>query len=91
MTDSRSPRVLAVATDYASLLDIFRARAAELGITRTEIDEIGGLASGHAGKLLAPRPTKGLGMRSLCLMLGALALRLQRVKTRKCRRVSSGA
>ncbi len=75
MTDTPS-RVLAEAADYVSLLDAFRARAAELGITRLEIDEIGGLTSGRASKLLAPIPIKGFGRTSLGPLLGALALKL---------------
>ena len=75
MTDTPS-RVLAEATDYASLLDAFRARAAELGITRLENDQIGGLTSGHASKLLAPTPIKNVGSVSLGPLLGALALKL---------------
>lgn len=72
MTDTPS-RILAEATDYTSLLDAFRARAAELGIARLEIDEIGGLASGYAAKLLGPNPIKTFGRIPL---LGALALKI---------------
>lgn len=75
MTDTPS-RILAEATDYTSLLDAFRARAAELGIARLEIDEIGGLASGYAAKLLGPNPIKTFGRISLGPLLGALALKI---------------
>jgi hypothetical protein len=41
-----------VITDYKTLVQICRQRADELAISRLEIDRIGGLPSGYAGKLL---------------------------------------
>ena len=86
MTDTPSSRVLAEATDYMSLLDAFRARAEEIGITKLEIDDIGGLTDGYASKLLAPIPMKGAGMRTLGKLLRALALKLVVVEDEAMRR-----
>src|SRR4051812_2522950 len=38
--------------DYRTLVETCRQRADELGISRLEIDRIGGLPSGYTGKLL---------------------------------------
>jgi hypothetical protein len=39
-------------SDYRGLVETCRARADELGISRLEIDRLGGLPAGYAGKLL---------------------------------------
>jgi len=84
------PRVLASVTDYAELLAALRKRAAQLGITRVEIDEIAGLSPGHSSKLLAAEPTKNLGLKSLALLLGALAVRIALIEDEPMlRRISS--
>jgi hypothetical protein len=62
-----------------SLEDIqveLRAIAETRGMTRLTIDELAGLASGHAAKLLGPIPAKRLGPETLPRLLRALALRL---------------
>jgi hypothetical protein len=41
-----------VFSDYQTLVETCRARADELGISRLEIDRLGGLPTGYAGKLL---------------------------------------
>jgi hypothetical protein len=53
-----------------------RARAEALNISRETLDAAAGLAAGHASKILAPRPIKRIGGRTLPLLLGALGLRL---------------
>jgi hypothetical protein len=73
MTDQ--PRQLATVRDYAQLHQVLRARADELGITRTAIDDTG-FTAGHASKLLAPRPIKRLGATTLGLMLRGLGVML---------------
>lgn len=70
------PVVVATATDYPSLIDALRARAAELCATRLELDEIGGTPAGYAGKVLGLSTVKALGLRSLGPILGALALKI---------------
>ena len=69
-------RVIAEATDYASLVEAFRVRAAQLNITRLEADEAAGLPSGYTSKLLAHPPMRIFGRISLGSLLGALALKL---------------
>lgn len=68
-------RVLGEASSYDDLIVICRDRADELGLTRMEIDRLGGLADGHAGKLLCLSTLKKLGHVSLGPMMGTLALR----------------
>jgi hypothetical protein len=69
-------RELANVTSYNDLHVAMRARAAELKISRAEIDRLAGLASGHAGKLLAPRPLKRLGDDLVGFVIPALAMKL---------------
>jgi hypothetical protein len=39
-------------SDYRTLVETCRARADQLALSRSEIDRIGGLPQGYAGKLL---------------------------------------
>lgn len=66
----------AEAHDLNEMHRAFRDRAQQLNITRDTIDQIAGLTSGHASKLLAPEPLKHYGLRSFGPMLGALGLKL---------------
>jgi hypothetical protein len=68
--------VFALVDDYASLHAALRMRAAQIGVTRIELDEISGVPAGYAAKLLAAEPIKNLGVKSLGPLLGALAIRL---------------
>jgi hypothetical protein len=71
-----------VITDYRTLVETCRARADELEISRLEIDRLGGLPTGYAGKLLgkdgdAPgRKHKKMWPVSLESMLGVLGLKI---------------
>ena len=71
-----SPRQLGVCHDYGGLHRILRDRAEELNVSRTTLDEAAGFTSGHASKLLAPRPLKKLGATTLGLMLQVMGLKL---------------
>ena len=71
-----SPRQLGVCHDYDGLHRILRDRAEELNVSRTTLDEAAGFTSGHASKLLAPRPLKKLGATTLGLMLQVMGLKL---------------
>jgi hypothetical protein len=67
-------------SDYRTLVETCRQRADELGISRLEIDRIGGLPSGYAGKLLGrdgggPRQKKMWPV-ALESMLGVLGLKI---------------
>ena len=62
--------------DYSELLHALRDRAVEMQISRCEIDEISGLASGYAGKLLSLSPAKIFGPISMGPTLEVLGLRV---------------
>jgi hypothetical protein len=53
-----------------------RARAESLNVSRLVLDELSGLQSGYASKLLAPVPIRHFGRVSLGAMLGALGPKL---------------
>jgi hypothetical protein len=61
---------------YDEVIDIFRARADELELSRLEIDRLTGLADAHTSHLLARKFTQVFGPVSLPLMLDVLGLRL---------------
>ena len=67
---------MAVIHDYDSLHKALRERKAELEITFNTLDEVAGFTSGHASKLLAPRPLKNIGGTTLGLMLQGLGVQL---------------
>jgi hypothetical protein len=73
--------------DYRALVEACRARADELALSRSEIDRLGGLPSGYAGKLLGkaavddvsyPRKKSSKKMWPVALesMLGVLGLKI---------------
>jgi hypothetical protein len=70
------PRLLAQASDYESLRNGLRSRAAELGISRQTIDHVGRFPDGHAGGLLAENSNRSFGIKSLGKILRALGVRL---------------
>lgn len=63
-------------TGYDGLQRAFRARADELQLSRTQIEELAGLTGGHAGKLLAPYPVRAIGRTTLGPLLYALKAKL---------------
>jgi hypothetical protein len=68
-----------VIDDYRGLVEVCQERAVELGISRLEIDRIGGLTSGYSAKLLGSgngtRP-KRMWPVALEAILGTLGLRI---------------
>jgi len=68
--------------DYRGLVETCRARAEELEISRLEIDRLGGLPTGYAGKLLGKdggepgRRHKKMWPVALESMLGVLGLKI---------------
>jgi hypothetical protein len=66
----------AVIRNYADLIAALRARKEALDISLATIEAVGGLTLGHAGKLLSPKPSKGLGEISLALVLQTLGVKL---------------
>jgi hypothetical protein len=67
-------------SDYRTLVETCRARADELGISRLEIDRLGGLPAGYAGKLLGKDGADGRKKKmwpiALESMLGVLGLKI---------------
>jgi hypothetical protein len=67
-------------SDYRGLIETCRQRADELGLSRLEIDRLGGLPAGYAGKLLGADGASGRKKKmwpvSLEAMLGVLGLRV---------------
>jgi hypothetical protein len=61
---------------YDDLVHALRARAEELGLSRENIDDIAGLPSGYASKILAKKHIKRMGALSLWLILPALGAQL---------------
>jgi hypothetical protein len=69
-------RELATVNEYRALLVALRARAEELQLSRLAIDYLGGLASGHSGKILGPKEGRRIGAVSLGKLCKALAIKL---------------
>jgi hypothetical protein len=71
-------------SDYRTLVETFRARADELGLSRAEIDRLSGLPDGYSGRLLgraaiAPgvnKQRRRMLPTALDLMLGVLGLKI---------------
>jgi hypothetical protein len=69
-------------SDYRGLIETCRQRADELGISRLEIDRLGGLPSGYSGKLRGKdggepgRKNKKMWPVALESMLGVLGLKI---------------
>ena len=62
--------------DGRGLIEALRARAAQVGASKLDIDTIGGMPSGYSGKVLGRAGTRGLTTDALGLFLGALGLKL---------------
>ena len=76
-----TPRQLGVVRSMDDLQKILRARAEELAHPRCELDRVTGLPDGWCSKLLAPRPVKRIGAKSLPLLLEALRIELVAVES----------
>jgi hypothetical protein len=71
-------------SEYSALVETFRARAAELELSRSEIDRISGLPNGYSGRLLgsaaiapgANKQRRRMLPTALDLMLGVLGLKI---------------
>jgi hypothetical protein len=67
-------------SDYRTLVETCRERADEMGISRSEIDRLGGLPAGYAGKLLGKDGAGGRKKKmwpiALESMLGVLGLKI---------------
>ena len=65
-------RVIGGFSTYSEFLEALRTRVNELDVSGEVLDELSGLPKGYVHKLLGPRPTRGVGVRSLAEVLGAL-------------------
>jgi hypothetical protein len=76
--EPNEPRVAAgaVATCHDELVDALRARKEELALSDSLIEQIGGLAPGHASKLLGPAREKNLSRLSLDVLLKVFAVKI---------------
>jgi hypothetical protein len=61
---------------YAEFTDAIHARIVELRIPHLDVDRVAGLATGHTGKLVGPRPRKFYGPISFDNHLATLGLML---------------
>jgi hypothetical protein len=66
-----APTAIAIARNYAELVDAFRKRCHELGAAMEQLDEIAGLPARYVSKLLAPVSVKAFGPISLGPLLGS--------------------
>jgi hypothetical protein len=69
-------QILGTVRDYQDLHAVLRQRAADLCVTREGIDEIVGLQSGYAAKLLSPDPIRYLGARTMGDFLEGMGVKL---------------
>jgi hypothetical protein len=69
------PKVIGGFSDYSGFIGALRQRAADLNLAGEAIDDLSGLPSRYAQKLLGPRPIRRLGAASFGPVLGALAVR----------------
>src|SRR5262252_1943390 len=72
MTDAPQIRI----ASYNDLVEAFRVRKVELGLSDAALDERAGLTSGHSGKLLGPSRERGIGAAVFNPLLDALGVDL---------------
>lgn len=73
-------KVLGQWTSLPELVEIMRKRADELNVPRLAIDEGAGLPTGYAGKVLSPTGSRGMGVRTMELMIVALGMTMVAVE-----------
>jgi hypothetical protein len=77
MTDAATtPRVLAEVRGRDDLHHALRARAEEVDVSRLVIDQITGMSTGYASKVLAEEPLKGLTIDIAALIAPALGCKI---------------
>src|SRR5215469_10267158 len=67
-------RILGEFADYAGMLDMLRARVAELQINGERFDEFAGLPRGYLSKLIGVNPVRRLGIQSMGPLFDALGV-----------------
>jgi hypothetical protein len=78
-----TPRELGTVIDYDDLHNVFRARAQDLRLSRLSLDYLGGMADGHASKILALSKMRRMGLSALGPMCRALGIKLIVVEDRE--------
>ena len=71
-----NPAIFRIFSDQEALHEAFRDRAADLGLSRLDLDAAGNLTHGLASKLLCDPPIKTLGWINIPKMLKATGLKL---------------
>jgi hypothetical protein len=85
-----APRTIAFCRDYEALVQAFRARQDELGLSNQLCDELAGLTSGHTDKLLGPSRNKTMGASTIDIFLELFGVSLVLVEDMdKVRRMQS--
>lgn len=74
MSDPRPIAVVRAHQGYRGIVAAFRARADQLDVSRTTLDNIAGLPAGYVQKLLATHPLKTLGPDSWGPLLGGTGM-----------------
>jgi hypothetical protein len=69
-------KIIGRTSDYSGLIALLRQRQAELGVTMESLDQVAGLPSRYAAKLLSPVPVRSLGRISLGPLLQSLGLQI---------------
>jgi hypothetical protein len=71
--------------NYHALVEAFRRRKDELGVTNSEIDELCGFSEGYTSHLLSPdrKHSRAIGLDSLPRLLSCLGLSIALVETPK--------
>ncbi len=68
--------IIGEAVDYDGIIEAYRKRVADLGITNEMIDHLSGLQSGYVGKLLGPAQIRSIGRQSFGLLNQTLAMKM---------------
>ena len=63
------------ASNYDQLIEVYRKRMAQLGLTFEVLDYLSGLQAGYSNKLLGPSQSKTIGQVSMALLNKTLALK----------------
>jgi hypothetical protein len=73
-SETSAPRVIGRAQTYDEVVDIFRRRQDELGLSNEVAEQLGGLTSGHVDKLLGPTRSKTMGAFTIDVLMEVFAV-----------------
>ena len=63
--------------DYDGLIAALRARIDEIGVSYDDLETLCGFTRGHLSKILGPVRVKNIGLQTLLILIGGLALRFR--------------